>query len=136
MAPAECSRTNRRRWDRPEGDGHHRSEDVRSAVVWPRQDLIAKAPGIEWPALLDAAGLNDAAEFIIWHPKAIPGLASLVAKEPLEAWKDWLVFHSLEKAASFLPDAFVQESFAFHAKVLSGTPELQPRWQLCHCRTR
>ncbi|HEY6341647.1 MAG TPA: M13 family metallopeptidase [Bryobacteraceae bacterium] len=105
------------------------SEDVHSAVVWPRQDLIAKAPGIEWPALLEAAGLNDAAEFIIWHPRAIPGLAALVAKEPLEAWKDWLVFHSLEKAAGFLPDAFVQESFAFHGKVLSGTPELQPRWQ-------
>ena len=47
-------------------------------------DLAAKAPGLDWPALLDAAGLKDARTFIVWHPKAIPGLSALAAKEPLD----------------------------------------------------
>ena len=66
------------------------SEDVHGAVSWKREELAAKAPGLDWAALLDAAGLKDAPVFIIWHPKAVPGLSALAAAEPLDAWKDWL----------------------------------------------
>lgn len=105
------------------------SEDVHTAVSWTRTELAAKAPGLDWAALLDAAGLKDAPVFIIWHPKAIPGLSALAAKEPLEAWKDWLTHHAIDKAAAFLPKAFVDENFHFYGKVLNGTEELQPRWE-------
>src|SRR5258708_37304200 len=70
------------------------SEDVHDAVSWNRSEPAAKAPGLDWPALLDAAGLQDAPVFIVWHPKSIPGLAALAGAEPLDAWKDWLAFHS------------------------------------------
>jgi putative endopeptidase len=105
------------------------SEDVHAAVSWNRSELEAKAPGLDWPALLDAAGLQDASVFMIWHPKAVPGLAALTAAEPLDAWKDWLAFHAIERAAASLPKAFVDERFAFYGKALSGIPELRPRWQ-------
>ncbi len=105
------------------------SEDVHGVVSWKRDELAAKAPGLDWPALLDAAGLNDAPVFMIWHPKAIPGLSALVAKEPLDDWKDWLAFHAIERAGSFLPKAFIDERFSFYGKALSGIPELRPRWQ-------
>jgi len=105
------------------------SEDVHSAVAWKRGELDAKAPGLDWSALLDAAGLEDSPVFIVWHPKAIPGLSTLAATQPLDAWKDWLAFHAIEQAARFLPKAFVDERFSFYGKALSGTPELRPRWQ-------
>lgn len=110
------------------------SEDVNSAVIWKRDELAAKAPGLDWPALLDAAGLgatgsNAPPAFIAWQPKAIAGISALVATEPLEAWKDWLVLHTLEQSANFLPAAFVNEHFKFFGSALSGTPEMQPRWQ-------
>jgi putative endopeptidase len=105
------------------------SEDVHGVVSWKREDLAAKAPGLDWPALLEAAGLNDAPVFMIWHPKAIPGLSKLAASEPLDAWKDWLAFHAVERAANFLAKPFVDERFAFYGKILSGVPELRPRWQ-------
>ena len=105
------------------------SEDVRSAVSWTRDELAAKAPGLDWAALLDAAGLKDAPVFIVWHPKAVPGLSALAASEPLDAWKDWLVFHTIEQYGGFLPKAFVEERFNFRGKALSGIPELRPRWQ-------
>jgi putative endopeptidase len=105
------------------------SEDVHSAVQWTRAELAAKAPGLDWPAVLDAAGLADAPVFIIWHPKAIPGLSALAAKEPLDTWKDWLTFHAIDRSANFLPKAFVDTRFGFYGKALSGIPELRPRWQ-------
>ena len=105
------------------------SEDVHSAVTWKAGELAAKAPGLDWPTLLDAAGLKDATVFIVWHPKAVPGLSALAASQPLDAWKDWLAFHAIEQAAAFLPKAFVDERFSFYGKALSGVPELRPRWQ-------
>ena len=105
------------------------SEDVHAAVSWQRGELAAKAPGLDWEALLEAAGLKDAPVVIVWHPKAIPGLAALAAAEPLEEWKDWLSYHAIERAANFLPKVFVDERFSFVGKALSGIPELRPRWQ-------
>jgi len=102
------------------------SEDVHRAVSWQRGELAAKAPGLDWKALLEAAGLKDAPVVIVWHPKAIPGLAALAAAEPLEEWKDWLAFHAIERAANFLPKALVDERFSFVGKALSGIPELRP----------
>ena len=105
------------------------SEDVNMAVAWTREELLAKAPGLDWAALLDAAGLKDAPVLIAWHPKAIGGLSALAAREPLEAWKDWLTFHAIDRGAGFLPKAFVDEAFQFYGKDLTGTPQQRPRWQ-------
>ncbi|HEY1758102.1 MAG TPA: M13 family metallopeptidase [Bryobacteraceae bacterium] len=105
------------------------SEDVNTAVSWRREELAAKAPGLDWPTLLTAAGLNDAPVFYIWHPKAIPGLSKLAASEPLDSWKDWMILHAIERSAAYLPKAFVDERFNFYGKALSGIPEQRPRWQ-------
>ncbi|MHB1312475.1 MAG: M13 family metallopeptidase [Gemmatimonadaceae bacterium] len=105
------------------------SQDVKTPQTWKRADFAARAPGLDWAGLLDAAGLADAPAFIVWHPKATAGLARLVASEPLESWKDWLTFHRINESASFLPSAFVQQRFAFYGKALSGTPAMRPRWQ-------
>jgi putative endopeptidase len=105
------------------------SANVTLAQPWPKDALATKAPGIDWPALLEAAGLNDASTFIIWHPSAVKGLSALVAKEPLDTWKDWLAFHTVNEVTGVLPKAFVDEGFAFYGRTLNGTPEQRPRWQ-------
>jgi len=105
------------------------SEDVHSARMWKREEFAAKAPGLDWAAVFDAAGLKDAPEFIVWHPKAVTGLSALTASEPLDAWKDWLAYHAIEHSGPFLPKAFVDERFNFFGKALNGTPEQRPRWQ-------
>ena len=105
------------------------SANVTLAQSWERNALATKAPGLDWPALLEAAGLNDAHTFIVWHPSAVKGLSALVAKEPLDGWKDWLAFHAVDEVTGVLPKAFVDEGFAFYGKTLNGTPEQRPRWQ-------
>ena len=105
------------------------SADVKLPQVWTRDTLPSKAPGLDWPALLEAAGLNEAPSFIVWHPSAVTGLAALVASGPLDVWKDWLAFHAVNQVTAFLPKAFVDEGFAFYGKTLNGTPQQRPRWQ-------
>jgi putative endopeptidase len=106
------------------------SEDVLKANThWTRQDLESKAPGLDWNAYLTAAGLGDQKEFVVWQGSAISGLSALVAKEPLQTWKDYLTFHALEHSAAVLPRALGDEAFAFHGTVLAGTPKRRDRWK-------
>ena len=107
------------------------SEDfAKGATVWSRQDLDAKAPGIDWGALLGAAQLGSVQKFEAFHAGAIPKLAALVGSEPLDAWKDWLAFHTLNQRANVLPAAIRDASFAFNGTALNGTPQQRPRDKL------
>ena len=104
------------------------SEDfAKSSGVWSRADFDAKAPGIDWTAFLAAAQLGNQPKFAAYHATAITGLSALVASEPLEAWKDWLVFHQINSHADVLPSTIDNASFAFNGTKLSGTPEQRGR---------
>ncbi|TMQ21489.1 MAG: M13 family metallopeptidase [Deltaproteobacteria bacterium] len=96
---------------------------------WTRAALVERAPGLDWPAFLAAAGLDRQAELVIWQPQAVVGIAALVGRAPLDTWKDFLAFHAIERHAAVLPKAFDDEHFAFHGKVLSGTPAQRERWK-------
>lgn len=104
------------------------SEDfTESADVWAREDFAAKAPGIDWSAFFAAANLDEAPNFGAYHADAITDLSALVASEPLQAWKDWLVFHQINRHADVLPSAIDDAHFAFYGTTLSGTPEQRSR---------
>jgi putative endopeptidase len=106
------------------------SEDVAKANnPWTREDFDVKAPGLDWAAFLGKAALDRQANFIVWHPGAVTGLAALVGGEPLGTWKEYLAVRALEHAAPFLPKAFVNERFRFFGTVLRGTPRLLERWK-------
>jgi putative endopeptidase len=96
---------------------------------WPRADFPSKAPGLDWPAFLSGARLDAAPVIIVWHPAATRGLSALVRSQPLTTWKQWLTFHVVDRNSAVLPKAFVDERFAFHGKVLNGTPQLADRWK-------
>jgi len=96
---------------------------------WPRSEFAARAPGLDWHSFFAGARLDRAPVVIVWHPAATRGLSALVKSEPLSAWKQWLTFHAIDRNAGVLPKAFVEERFAFHGKVLSGTPQMADRWK-------
>jgi predicted metalloendopeptidase len=47
----------------------------------------------------------------------------------LDAWKDFLAFHTINHNANNLPQAFVDQYFEFQGRTLSGTPQLAARWK-------
>nr|WP_294849130.1 M13 family metallopeptidase [uncultured Sphingomonas sp.] len=104
------------------------SEDfAKGATIWTRADFDSKAPGIDWTRFLTAASLNNSPKFEAYHSGAIPKLSALVASEPLDSWKDWLVFHRLNEDAAVLPKAFRDASFAFNDQLLAGKKEMAAR---------
>ncbi|NNC72493.1 MAG: M13 family metallopeptidase [Sphingomonadaceae bacterium] len=98
-----------------------------SATVWTREELEENAPGIDWGVFLSAARLADQPRFAAYHAGAMPGLSALVASEPLEAWRDWLVFHQINSHTDVLPSAIDDAHFAFYGTTLAGTPEQRSR---------
>ncbi len=106
------------------------SEDVHKANnLWRMADFAQKAPGLDWAAYFKAAGLDGQPQIDVWQPGAITGLSALTSSEPLQAWKDLLVFHTLDQSAGLLPKAYADLGFDFHGRTLQGTPEQQPRWK-------
>lgn len=91
--------------------------------------LAAGAAGFNWAAFLDAAGVGAQRDLDIGQPSAFAGMAKLAADQPLAVWQDYLAFKTLKARAGVLPKAFVDENFNFNGKVLSGQPEIQPRWK-------
>ncbi len=96
---------------------------------WKRADFDTKAPGMNWKLYLQAAGLDQQKDFIIWQPSAIQGIAKLVGTESLDAWKDYLALRLLEHHADILPKAFRDASFDFHGRTLGGVPKAGERWK-------
>ena len=111
-------------WDRAQTE-----EVLKGNNHWARKDFAVRAPGLDWDGFLGAAGLARQEEFVVWQPSALTGLSALAASQALETWKDYLRFHAIEGNAAYLPKAFVEEDFAFHGRVLSGTPQLRARWK-------
>ena len=106
------------------------SEDVHKANnPWPTAQFGAKAPGLDWPGFLKAAGLDGQKTIFVWQPQAIRQLSALTASQPLDVWKDYLTFHALDQDRAVLPKAFRDEGFAFYSHTLSGVPQERPRWK-------
>ena len=96
---------------------------------WKRTDFAIKAPGMDWAAYFEAAGLDQQNDFIVWQPSAVIGVSALVASESTDVWKDYLSFHLIEHYASVLPKAVRAEHFAFYGKILSGAQQEPERSQ-------
>jgi len=95
--------------------------------VWTRSDFAQRAPGMDWTAFFDAAQLARQADFVVWQPAAVTGLAAQVASQPLDAWKDYLRFHALHDFADVLPRAFAEEALAMRTAIAGPQPSRPER---------
>ncbi len=106
------------------------SVDVQRANnPWPTAEFSSRAPGLDWKAYFDAAGLSTQPKIMVWHPDATKGIAALVGGEPLETWKEYLTFRALDRASALLPRAFADEQFRFYETTLTGAPKPRDRWK-------
>jgi len=105
------------------------SQDTRKAYnPWKRTDFASKAPGLDWTAYFDGAGLH-VDRIIVWQPSTIQGEAMLVTSQPLADWKAWLTFHALDDASIVLPKRFHNEWFKFYNATLKGIKQQKERWE-------
>jgi putative endopeptidase len=95
-----------------------------------RADLAALAPRFDWKTYFTAAQAPVFDDLNVVWPDFFKGLNELLAR-PREDFKVYLRWHLVHSAARHLSSPFVNENFAFYGKILTGTPELRPRWKRC-----
>ncbi|RFP10026.1 MULTISPECIES: M13-type metalloendopeptidase [unclassified Duganella] len=97
--------------------------------VWRRNQFADRAPGLDWAAYFDAAGLSAQQRFGVWQAGAVSAIAALVPATPLDVWRDYLSFHALNQSARFLPKALAERYFAFYDPLFLGPGEHLPLWR-------
>jgi putative endopeptidase len=82
--------------------------------------LALFAPGLDWSALLAAAGFPQGATVNLLQPQAAVAIARLQAELPLADWKHYFRLRLLDSMAPVLPAALREAHFAFHGRAIGG----------------
>ena len=115
---------------------HHwdkvRTRDLRqmyNPMSW--KEFTASAPGIDWDAFVEAAGLpvEKVAALVVAQPSFTTAAADLVATGDLDAWKAWARWKAVAALSPWLSSDFVEARFDFYGRTLQGTEQLRDRWK-------
>ena len=98
-------------------------------MTW--NELREKYPLFPWDLWAKAAKLplEKIETLNVSHPEFFEGAAQLWHNTDLEVLKIWMEHSLIDEYASLLSEDFVNASFEFHGRTLSGTQELRPRWK-------
>jgi putative endopeptidase len=92
-------------------------------------DADKLTPHFSWEAFLNAQGVSIDHGFSLSQPKFFAAFDQLLASAPTAQWQAYLRFHAIDAAANALSRPFVDASFEFWGKTLSGQPQQKPRWK-------
>ena len=91
--------------------------------------LIELAPGIDWPAYLEASQVPERETYIVMQPSFFEAADDIISNTDVEMWKDYLRFQTLSNSAALLSDDFYMAAFNMYNKGLQGTEEPRERWK-------
>ncbi|MBQ6097746.1 MAG: M13 family metallopeptidase, partial [Bacteroidales bacterium] len=93
-------------------------------------EAIALAGNIDWKGYFSAMGILDGIKtFNVAQPEYFAAVSDILAKEDINNLKAYFAWHEINSAASYLSDNFVNASFDFYGKLLSGREVNRPRWK-------
>src|SRR5215468_1158099 len=90
---------------------------------------LGQAAPFPWRRLLAGADLGGIDRVVVVESTAIPKIAAVYARTPLDTLKAWLAFHLADGAAPYLSKRFVAANFSFHSRTMSGVEEQPERWK-------
>jgi len=95
------------------------------------KEVQALTPSFNWNRYFAAMQTPVAPQYLVLPPDFFRGVEKLIASEPVDHWRAYLRYSLMHLSASSLSQPFVEESFDFYGRTLSGTKEIQPRWRRC-----
>ena len=95
------------------------------------EQLAALTPGFDWPKFFTAVGLSDVTALNVYPPEFFTAMAAAIKDAGPKTVRAYLAWQLLHRAASELPEVFVQADFEFFQKTLMGQAEPRPRWKRC-----
>ncbi|TFC41151.1 M13 family metallopeptidase [Cryobacterium shii] len=105
------------------------SEKTYNLKTWGQVTALAAGADLQlWLEGLDAPA-NAFDEVVVRQPSFVTGLAEMLTEDRIEAWQDWLRWQVIRSSAAFLSSDFVEASFDFYGRTLTGTPQLRDRWK-------
>ena len=130
--PQGAARTHHRSRDEDrEGARDARAErglQARARRSGPRRSSSRRRRASTGPRCSTPRSSASAQKFDAYHSAAIPKLAALVGSEPLQNWKDWLAFHTLNQHAERAAQAVPRRELRFlRHRSCQGTPQQRPR---------
>jgi putative endopeptidase len=98
-------------------------------------DAQKTVPNFDFNAYFTERGAPKFTEFNIGQPDFFKTVNTMLTEVPVEDWKTYLRWMTLNSAAPLLPKKFVDENFNFYSRTLAGVKEQQPRWRRCVAAT-
>ena len=92
-------------------------------------EVIALSPGFDFRAYFDAMGLSELHSLNVGQPDYLKAFSTILATTALDDVKAYLAWNVVREGAPYLSDEFVNESFEFYGRAMSGMQELRPRWK-------
>lgn len=85
-------------------------------------------PGFDWDAYFSQTGYKIP-HLNVSQPQPIKDVIKVIGREPLDVWKNYMVYHTISNNASLLSDDIFNANFEFYGKTLNGQQEPRPRWK-------
>ena len=93
--------------------------------------LQAMAPHFDWAVYFQHKRIPTDVDLNVDQPKFMQEFDRQLQQVSLADWKVYLKWQLLSSVANSLSAPFVEESFAFNGRYLSGATEMKPRWKRC-----
>jgi putative endopeptidase len=97
----------------------------------PKAELAQLAPNFNFNAFFADLKSPGFSQLNVSVPGFFTAFSKLLATESIDNLKDYLQWHYVSASAKLLTKPFVDESFDFYGRTLSGIKELKPRWKRC-----
>lgn len=92
-----------------------------------RDALAERFAGLDWDALLAAAGVSAERDVVVTEPGYLLALSDMVSARSSADWRAYLRWQVVRRYAPFLPEAYQEADFAFYGRVLMGNERPRPR---------
>jgi len=106
-----------------------RRDPVKTYNKTTTQGLIDISPAFDWRGYFKSTGVGDPGEINMNQPNFLREISVLLKEVPVEDWKIYLKWNLINGLAPYLPDNFVNASFDFYGKAMTGTEQIRPRWK-------
>ena len=94
-----------------------------------RAEFAKAYDAIDWATYYREMGIGDFDTIIVTTPSAVANANEVLKTAPLENIRYYLAAQYIDAAASYLSDDFIDASFDFYGRTMSGTQEQKPRWK-------
>lgn len=89
------------------------------------------APSYDWNAAVKLLKIQTNVAFNVSEPAYVQAVERQLTQTPIETWKLWMRWRTLDNRAQYLSKPLFDERFHFRQTVLNGVKEQQPRWKMC-----